>query len=158
MPRKGNIPPTPCPSEQAYRRHLYHGEEPCDGCVQAHRDHTTSKNPARSVTGVHVGKLPLGPGECGTERGYRWHHKIGETPCGACKDAHSAGVRARYGKATGTNKGYAVQPCGTPAAYQRHLRHGETPCEPCTTANTAYKTADRKAQRILAAMNREAAN
>lgn len=156
MPRKGNAAPTPCPSEQAYRRHLYHGEDPCEGCRQAHRDHSNAQNPARSISGVHIGEQPLGPGECGTVRGYRWHRKAGEPTCQACRSAIAAYARTRHGKATGTQPGRVLAPCGTDAAYKRHRQHNEEPCGPCKAAHSALTNADNKARRIVAAMLREA--
>lgn len=156
MPLKGNGAPAPCPSEQAYRRHLAHGEQPCDGCRQAHRDHSAARwPPAVSTSGVHIGEEPLGPGECGTARGYRWHRKAGEETCQACRDFIAADRRARYGKATGTHPGRNLQPCGTPAAYARHLQHAEEPCEACEAANSRAKALDHQAQKLVAAMTRE---
>lgn len=156
MPRRDNQAPVPCPSEQAYRRHLYRGEPPCDGCRQAHLEHGRAHRPAPvSTSGVHVGEQPLGPGECGTLRGYRWHRKAGEPTCQACKDAVAADRRARAGQAKGTHPNRVLRPCGTPAAYSRHVQHGEEPCEPCREAMRAYKAADHEARRIVAAMLRE---
>ena len=34
---------------------------------------------------------------CGTESGYRTHHRLGEGPCLACRDAKAAADRARRG-------------------------------------------------------------
>jgi cytidine deaminase len=157
MPLKGNAAPAPCPSEQAYRRHLAHGEEPCEGCRQAHREYGAAhRPPAQSTSGVHIGKRPLGPGECGTRRGYRWHLKQREEPCQACKDVIAEYARSRHGKAVGTQPGRALLPCGTDAAYKRHQQHGEDPCAECRAAHRAVTAADRKASRILAAMMRAA--
>lgn len=157
MPRKGNEPPTPCPSEQAYRRHLAHGEEPCEGCRQAHRDYDAAHRPPPiSTTGVHYGEQPLGPGECGTIRGYRWHRKQREEQCQACKDAMAEYARSRHGKKTSTHPGRQLQPCGTDAAYNRHKQHGEEACDPCKAAHAQVTNIDGKVRRILAAMTREA--
>jgi hypothetical protein len=157
MPLKGNATPTPCPSEQAYRRHIAHGEQPCDGCRQAHLEYGRAHRPPPvSTSGIHIGEQPLGPGECGTIRGYRWHRKAGEPTCQACRNAHAEDRRARHGKATGTQPGRAMQPCGTPAAYARHLQHAEEPCDECRAAHAAYTNVLNKTARIVAAMTREA--
>lgn len=148
MPRKGNVPPTPCPSEQAYRRHLAHGEEPCDGCRQAHRDHQFGLRP-RSTRFLQP--------ECGTRAGYFWHRKHSEPTCQDCRDAVAALQRERYGKTTGTTPGRALAPCGTPAAYRRHLMHGEEPCDQCRTAKSAYNRVDHQTRKVLEAMAREEA-
>lgn len=151
------MPPEPCPSEQAYRRHLAHGEAPCDGCRQAHLEYGRAHRDApRSTTGVHVGETPLGPGECGTIRGYRWHRKAGEPTCDECRAVLAAYRRSRYGKAAARPRA-EVAPCGTPAAYSRHRMHGEEPCEACRAAHAAYTAADNKARRIVAAMMRATA-
>ena len=42
--------PSPCGTEAAYKRHLRHGEEPCEECRGAHRDLQRSKR--RSVVSV----------------------------------------------------------------------------------------------------------
>jgi len=155
MPRRGNAAPTPCPSEQGYRRHLYHGEQPCDGCRQAHLEYGRERREApRSTTGVHVGEQPLGPGECGTIRGYRWHRKAGEPTCQECRDVMAAYRRSRYGQAAARRPDVAA--CGTPAAYSRHLQHSEEPCEACRTAHSTYTNVSNKTARIVAAMTREA--
>lgn len=149
MPRKGNEPPTPCPSNAAYCRHIDHGEEPCEGCKQAHREYGAAHRPAPTRW--------LGPGECGTMRGYRWHRKAGEEPCQDCKDVVADQARGRYGKAQGTHPGRTLLPCGTPAAYERHLQHGEEPCDPCKEANREEKRIEAATRRIVAAMNSELA-
>lgn len=142
----------PCPSEAAYRRHLARGEPVDEGCQQAHNEHNAKYRHPVSTTGVHIGERPLGPGECGTLRGYRWHRKAAEPQCQPCKDAQAADVRSRYGKATGTKPGRVLAPCGTPAAYQRHLTHGEEPCDECRAGNLANNQLDWRASRIVAAM------
>lgn len=141
-----------CPSEAAYRRHIARGEPVDDACRQAHNELNAKYRPNPGPTGVHTGERPLGPGECGTLRGYRWHRKAHEPQCQACKDAQAADVRSRYGKATGTKPGRTLAPCGTPAAYQRHLAHGEEPCPECRAANLANNQLDWQASRIVAAM------
>ena len=148
MPRKGNQPPTPCPSAAAYWRHKDHGEEPCEGCWEAKREYDRAHRPAPTRY--------LGPGECGTKRGYRWHRKQNEQPCQACKDAVAADVRGRYGAATKHYPGRELAPCGTDAAYQRHLNHSEEPCQACKDAHTASARINNEADRIVAAMTRSA--
>jgi len=84
---------------------------------------------------------------CGTVNGYRYHHRHGETPCEACKEAmrpywaevdHRRRVRRKDLEA----------PCGTPSAYRRHLRRGEPIDAPCRAAATAELAEYRRRKRL----------
>jgi hypothetical protein len=63
----------PCGTPAAYRRHLRHGQEPCDDCREAEY--------ARN----RVGPRPLQP--CGTAAGAYRHRRAGEPVCEPCHTA-----------------------------------------------------------------------
>lgn len=106
----------PCGTPAAYRRHLRHGQEPCDACREAEN--------ARN----RKGDKPFQPADCGTEGGYGRHLRLREEPCVYCRAAHAAemmdGRRRRAGRADVPHgqSGYVNWDCR---------------CEVCTAAHVA---------------------
>jgi len=49
MGRRGPAPTAPCGTAAAYRRHLRHGEPPCDACIWAERERTTDDTGTRTA-------------------------------------------------------------------------------------------------------------
>jgi len=78
--------PAPCGTPQAYSRHLYHEEEPCDDCKQAHTDEMRSYRHSR---GIHRARR----WKHGTYAGAQKHAALGETPCDPCRLARNEYMR-----------------------------------------------------------------
>ncbi len=87
------------------------------------------------VNRPHLGEF------CGTTRGYRRHHQLGQQPCGACLKAYSrwrGAVRELKRRGVWRPARRDVQPCGTRAAAERHRSWGEKPCEICQPAEREW--------------------
>ena len=67
----------PCGTYAAYRRHLSHGEYPCQPCTEAAAAHQ------RKVRGTKPRVLA----PCGTVGAYHRHIRSNETPCDDCRKA-----------------------------------------------------------------------
>lgn len=74
-------PLMPCGTVAAYRRHLRHGETPCDACREVEYLRGRKGRPKR----------PLEP--CGTRAAYERHRRAGEPACEACLRANTVAVR-----------------------------------------------------------------
>lgn len=72
----------PCGTPAAYRRHLRHGEYPCEACREAELERNRKHGPFR-------------PAVCGTPSGYNRHLKRREQACDACRKAHNTAVVER---------------------------------------------------------------
>ena len=117
----------PCGTIAAYRRHVYHGETPCDACWLAQRD-AHQKRRERIRSGDHKPE-PRGPIQpCGTMGGYQRHRKRLEPTCLPCRKAKAAYDRDRYRERLRDERH------GTVAGWRKHRKSGEIPCERCTEA------------------------
>lgn len=84
---------------------------------------------------------PIDPRRCGTTANWQRHHRLGEKPCRACREAHNARNR-REGAIPGRRRGIGAldwAKCGTEANYRRHYRLGEKPCDKCRIAYNRIK-------------------
>lgn len=71
----------PCGTHAAYRRHIAHGEDPCEACLEAEREYKRNRR-------AEKGSKPRGElRPCGTTAAYERHVYHGEVPCDACLDA-----------------------------------------------------------------------
>lgn len=112
----------------AYKRHLRHGETPCDLC-RAVNTEKSRKQLAKSRPSDWK-KRELAP--CGTTAAYARHLLHNEKACEACLAANRAAVKLWQDK---TRKPRALPvPCGSYGAYKRHKKNGEEPCDACKTA------------------------
>jgi len=73
----------PCGTPAAYRRHLYHGTEPCEACRQANTDYVRGD---RHTKGIH---RPYKKPVCGTVGGWNAHQYRNTVPCTPCRLAHN---------------------------------------------------------------------
>ena len=101
--------------------------------TRIHRDRT------RSLRSSQYGPTPR-PIEHNTHRGYRAHHRRGETPCDPCKAAHAA-HRQRYMPRHGTWSGYLA-----------HAAHHARPCPECAAVLDATVMAALRATAHLEAV------
>lgn len=106
---------SPCGTNAAFGEHLKRGEDPCDECVDAHRQYVNWSARSRRAA------------KHGTRNGYASHAKAGEPPCPDCRAWHEASLSAKRA---------VIDPrsCGTLKNLRIHRRRGES-CAVCARAD-----------------------
>lgn len=92
------------------------------------------------------------PAKCGTDSGYRRHHRFNTEVCEPCRQAHKDRTRIDNGnrsarksraKSTGPRSAAARQQrgnrCGTRPGYDDHIKLRTPSCGPCRAALAAYR-------------------
>lgn len=69
-------------TERGWRRHRSDGQDPCERCEAAHREHE-----AKRLAKVHASRNRTLKA-CGSRRAYDRHKEAGEQPCVACDQAN----------------------------------------------------------------------
>ena len=105
----------PCGTQAAYKRHLRHGEEPCDACKEAEYSRKRKGGPFQ-------------PARCGTQTGYQRHLGLREEPCKECRRANAvAMLEDRKRRATRTD---------VPHGHSGYI-NWSCRCEVCRAAHSA---------------------
>lgn len=79
---------------------------------------------------------------CGTDSGYKKHHREGTETCEPCRRAHAV-VQQKYNAQRPKRKQYVRPNCGTREGYDSHRSHKERACDPCRLAHNAHQRARR---------------
>jgi hypothetical protein len=70
----------PCGTRAAYKRHLRHGEDPCDACKEAEYAPKRKGGPFKQA-------------QCGTQAGYQRHLRLREESCAECCRTNAVAMR-----------------------------------------------------------------
>jgi DNA-binding XRE family transcriptional regulator len=125
-----------CGTRSGYVSHLWHGEDPCQGCRDANKAANKAlygRSPRKDV--------PAKRDSCGTPFGAGRHYYHNEPACDECREANNRYQEERRRAAGGQPMKLAA--CGTPTAYDRHKRRGER-CDVCNEARAARQARSRK--------------